>query len=175
MNKPSSQHHESLHGKKTRKQENVRDFADVIATFLDSAFSIPGTSIRIGLDPLLGLIPGIGDYLSNLIGSSLLFLASRSGVPKVVIFRMALNIFLNMVLGAIPGIGDLFSFWFKSNVRNAQLLHRHSQIQSPTSTTTDWAYVIAIITGMFALLTILLISITWALNEIWQYFSQSQS
>ncbi|WP_454061431.1 DUF4112 domain-containing protein [Candidatus Nitrospira salsa] len=67
--------------------------ADLISTILDSAFSIPGTTIRIGLDPLLGLIPGIGDCLSNLIGSSLLFLASRSDVPGIVIFRIAFNIF----------------------------------------------------------------------------------
>ena len=173
MGTPSSQHHHSGRGKKPREQENARNFADVIATLLDSAFLIPGTSIRVGLDPLLGLIPGIGDYLSNLIGSSLLFLASRSGVPKIVIFRMSINIFLNMVIGAIPGIGDLFSFWFKSNVRNAQLLHRYGQDSPQVTTTGDWVYVMVIITGMILILTLLFVSCIWVLNEVWQYLSQS--
>ena len=96
------------HTQKNQQQKSSSDLSQIIATLLDSAIAIPGTTIRIGLDPLLGLIPGIGDYLSNLIGSSLLFFASRSGVPRIVIFRMALNIFINMVIGAIPGIGDLF-------------------------------------------------------------------
>ncbi len=159
------------HTKSTQPQHGGRELSDIIATLLDSAIAIPGTTIRIGLDPLLGLIPGIGDYLSSLIGSSLLFLASRSGVPRIVIFRMALNIFINMVVGAIPGIGDLFSFWFKSNIRNAQLLHRYSQISRSATTMTDWAYVIGLITAMFILLTLLLIGVIWVINQVWQYFS----
>ena len=167
----SSYHHHSRHTPKNHERKNARDFADVIATLLDSAFSIPGTSIRIGIDPLLGLIPGIGDYLSNLIGSSLLFLASRSGVPKIVIFRMSLNIFLNMIIGAIPGIGDLFSFWFKSNIRNAHLLHRYGQDSPRAPTMGDWLYVIAIISGMVLTLTLLFISCIWIINEVWQNLS----
>ncbi len=167
----SSQESHTSRTRHTRQGETPRDLAKVIATILDSAFSIPGTTIRIGLDPLLGLIPGIGDYLSNLIGSSLLFLASRSGVPKIVIFRMAFNIFLNMVIGAIPGIGDIFSFWFKSNIRNAELFHRYSQVPPPASTTIDWLYVITLMSGILIILTMLFLGVLWILREIWQYFA----
>lgn len=155
----------------THEKKTSRELSDMIATILDSAFAIPGTSIRVGLDPLLGLIPGIGDYLSSLIGSSLLFLASRAGVPRIVIFRMATNIFVNMVVGAIPGIGDIFSFWFKSNVRNAQLLHRHSSLTPPATTATDWVYVIALVTGMFITLGVILIGLIWVITQIWQLFT----
>ncbi|GJL67227.1 MAG: hypothetical protein NPIRA05_21980 [Nitrospirales bacterium] len=163
-----SKHPQSPRPEKTRQGETTRELADMISTILDSAFSIPGTTIRIGLDPLLGLIPGIGDYLSNLIGSSLLLLASRSGVPRIVIFRMAFNIFLNMIIGAIPVVGDLFSVWFKSNVRNAQLLHHYSQDPPPASTFTDWAYVLTLMTGILVMMTTLLFGIFWLMRTLWE-------
>ncbi|WP_447968188.1 DUF4112 domain-containing protein [Nitrospira sp. M1] len=167
----SSQHPQSSRTNKTRQQKTASHLADFISTLLDSAFLIPGTTIRIGLDPLLGLIPGIGDYLSNLIGSSLLVLAARSGVPRIVIFRMTCNIFLNMVIGAIPGIGDLFSVWFKSNVRNAQLLHHYSQDAPLTSTFSDWLYVITLITGIVVTMTALLFGIVWLMKSLWEYLT----
>lgn len=151
-----------------REREEIRAVADLIAKLLDSAFYIPGTNIRIGLDPLLGLIPGIGDLVSNLIGSSLLVFATRLGVPRIVIFRMALNIFTNMLLGAIPGVGDLFSIWFRSNIRNAQLLRRYCKPYPPTSTIIDWVYVIGLIIGMLIVTIILLFTIIWLIAQIWQ-------
>lgn len=153
-------------GRTRQEREELRALAEMIATFLDSAFVLPGTSIRIGLDPLLGLIPGIGDVISNLIGSSLLFLATRLGVPRIVIFRMALNIFLNMALGAIPGLGDLFSFAFKSNIRNADLLRRYCQPSPPVSTAFDWMYVIGLIVGMLAILAGVLATLIWVIAKI---------
>jgi len=137
--------------------------ADFIATLLDSAFLIPGTSLRIGLDPLLGLIPGFGDFLSNLIGSSLLFLAAQLGVTKIALFRMALNIFLNMVIGAVPGIGDLFSCWFKSNLRNAALLRRYCRATSPATTFADWSYVFIVLLLLVAGLILILLGTVWLL------------
>ena len=133
-------------------KKDVGQLAQALAQILDSSLTIPGTSIRIGLDPLLGLIPGIGDLISNAIGSSLLFLATKAGVPRIVILRMSLNIVINMVLGAIPVIGDLFSIWFKSNLQNAQLLHRHCQTTAPVTTLIDWVYVSSIVIGMLLLL-----------------------
>ncbi|GJL64610.1 MAG: hypothetical protein NPIRA04_32640 [Nitrospirales bacterium] len=163
-----SKHLQSSRSQKTRQGETSHELANILSTILDSDFSIPGTTIRIGLDPLLGLIPGIGDYLSNLIGSSLLFLASRSSVPRIVIFRMAFNIFLNMVIGAIPVVGDLFSVWFKSNVRNAQLLHHDSKDPPRASTLMDWVYVLTIMTGILVLMTTLLIGIFWLMSILWE-------
>jgi hypothetical protein len=150
-----------------REREGIRSLANSIATLLDAAFYLPGTNIRIGLDPLLGLIPGLGDIISNLIGSSLLFLATRLGVPKIVIFRMALNVSCNMILGAVPGFGDLFSFWYRSNIRNAQLLQRYCRPSPPPSTATDWIYVIGLITGMFGIFAAFIFALVWAIGNIW--------
>ena len=158
---------------KQREREDIQAMAEAIAKLLDSAFVLPGTSIRIGLDPLLGLIPGIGDVISNLIGSSLLFLATRLGIPRIVIFRMALNIFLNMVLGVIPGIGDLFSFWFKSNLRNSRLLRRFYQASPPNSTLMDWVYVMALIFGMLALLLGAAAALLWLMARLWLWITSS--
>jgi len=133
-------------------KKDLGQMAKALGQLLDSAFTIPGTSIKIGLDPLIGLIPGIGDIISNAIGSSLLILATKAGVPRIVILRMSLNITINMIIGAVPGLGDLFSIWFKSNVQNAQLLHRHCQRTVSTPNLSDWVYVGSIVIGLLLLL-----------------------
>jgi len=135
-------------------KKELGEIAKALGQLLDSSLTIPGTSIKFGLDPLIGLIPGIGDVISNAIGSSLLILATKAGVPRIVILRMSLNIAINMMIGAIPGIGDLFSIWFKSNVQNAQLLHRHCQRTTSTPNLSDWVYVASIVTGLLLLLGI---------------------
>ena len=164
---PPPQQNDRLEDSKQEREE-IRAVADFIAKILDSAFYIPGTKVRMGLDPLLGIIPGVGDLISNLIGSSLLLFATRLGVPRVVIFRMSVNIFINMFLGAIPGIGDLFSIWFKSNIRNTSLLRRYCQHNPPTSTAMDWLYVMAIIVGILLITIGLLFAIIWLIANIWK-------
>jgi len=144
-------------------REQIRAFADFIAQLLDSAFCIPGTRIRIGLDPLLGLFPGIGDVIANLIGSSILFLAAQLQVPKIIMTRMALNMGINTVVGAIPGIGDLFSIWFRSNEKNAQLLRRYTTQTTTRATPGDWIFVICLILTLF---TIVGGTVTLAILEI---------
>ena len=96
--------------------------AEFLAKILDTTVRIPGTRIYVGLDPLLGLIPGIGDMLANLIGTVILILAARLQVPRIVVARMSLNLLINGTIGAIPILGDLFSIWFRSHARNAVLL-----------------------------------------------------
>ena len=149
-------------------REQVQAFAEFIARLLDSAFFIPGTRIRIGLDPLLGLIPGIGDIIANLIGSSILFFAVQLQVPKIVIARMALNMGINTVIGAIPGLGDLFSIWFRSNQTNAQLLRRYTTQATTHATTTDWIFVIGLIVILFLLVAGTFTLIVLAVQKIWQ-------
>ena len=143
------------------EREQIRLYAQFIAKLLDTVLYIPGTSIRIGLDPLLGLIPGIGDVLANAMGSLLLFLATRLNVPKIVLVRMALNIMLNTVIGAIPSIGDLFSIWFQSNVRNAALLRRYSARARPTSTALDWFFVIGLILVLLTVVSGIIFAVGW--------------
>ena len=163
------------HPQEAASNNNLSQFAQALAHLLDSSLTIPGTRITIGLDPLIGLIPGIGDLISNGIGSSLLFLATKAGVPRIVILRMSLNILLNMAVGAIPVIGDLFSIWFKSNVQNAQLLHRHCQTTAPVTTLIDWIYVGSIIIGMILILGITFAFIFWLVSSILALFGLGTS
>ena len=105
--------------------------AKVLAYVLDECITIPGTSIKIGIDPLLGLFPGIGDAISALLGTIILNDAARRGLPKWVLGRMAGNILLNATVGAVPIIGDIFSAFFKSNARNYALLQKYSDRADP--------------------------------------------
>jgi len=142
--------------------------ARMIATLLDTAFYLPGTRIRVGLDPIVGLIPGFGDALANILGSSLMFLGAQLGLPRIVLIHMALNLFVNAVIGSIPGIGDLFSFWFKSNMKNLALLERHAPRAGRVSTTADWIFVTGLILLMLSLLVLLMLSTIWGIRRLWE-------
>jgi len=131
----------------------------VVAHLMDNAFVIPGTKIRFGLDPILGLIPGVGDTATALISFLTLMQCARRGLPRIVLARMAGNILVNTVLGALPLLGDLFSVWFKSNQRNLVLLEKHLE-NNKTSTTADWLFVILILIVLAAVtLTVVAASI----------------
>lgn len=111
-----------------------------VAKLMDTAFRVPGTGIRFGLDPLIGLCPGLGDGAGSLVSVALIGMSARYGIPKIVLVRMALNVILNAVLGLIPGAGDLFSVFFKSNVRNYALFQQHAGARR-VSTRGDWLFV----------------------------------
>lgn len=96
-----------------------------LATLLDNAIPIPGTRFRIGLDPLLGLLPGLGDALGALASAWILVEAARLGASRTVLTRMLYNIAVDTLIGAVPGAGDLFDFVWKSDAKNVALLRRH--------------------------------------------------
>jgi hypothetical protein len=96
-----------------------------ISYWMDERFRIPGTSLRVGLDGLLGLIPGVGDAASGLIALGVLAQARRLGAPRRLLVRMLGNVLLDTAVGSIPLVGDLFDFAFKANRRNLDLLMRH--------------------------------------------------
>jgi len=106
------------------ERERMRSAANHLAHLLDNAFEIPGTRYRIGLDPLIGLIPVIGDLISMLIGSYIVVLAARLGVPRVVVVRMLVNLGIDLVLGSVPILGDALDVAWKANLMNARLLDR---------------------------------------------------
>lgn len=142
-------------------------FAKFLADLLDQRFTIPGTSIRIGLDPIISLIPGIGDLLANLTGSLILVVAARLGIPKVVLVRMGMNIALNTILGALPIFGDIASIWFRSNVRNVELLQRYLGRQSKKASVGDWLFVNALVIGLLLLLVGAFFAAVWLFKQIW--------
>jgi hypothetical protein len=106
---------------------NVREKeaqAESIARLLDDAISLPGMRSRFGIDPLLGLVPVVGDAIVTMGGATILVMARQLQVPRDVQLRMAYNLFKNGLIGAIPFIGDFYSFIFKSHQLNAALLVR---------------------------------------------------
>jgi hypothetical protein len=144
--------------------------ADLIAKILDTTVKIPGTHLYLGLDPVLGLIPGIGDLLANLMGTVILGLAARLQVPRIVIARMSLNLLINGAVGAIPIVGDLFSVWFRSHARNAVLL-RLAATQPYRTTQRDWLYVTGIIGGTALVLLLAIAVVLWIVVKLWASFT----
>ena len=92
---------------------------------MDEGIRLPGTQFRIGLDPIIGLVPGIGDAAGAILAASILIEAIRRGIPRVTLVRMAANIALDTVGGSVPLLGDLFDAAWKANLRNLALLERH--------------------------------------------------
>jgi hypothetical protein len=132
-----------------RPMRDVPDLSRLLAWLLDDLIPIPGTKVRIGLDPIIGLIPGFGDGSTALASSLIILHALRAGVPRIVLVRMALNVLVNTAIGAIPGVGDVFSAFFKSNRRNVALLERHAGARGVrASTVGDWIFVGALVGGL---------------------------
>ncbi|MEM9508084.1 MAG: DUF4112 domain-containing protein [Cyanobacteria bacterium P01_E01_bin.35] len=96
-----------------------------IANLLDTAIGIPGTKIRFGLDPILGLIPGGGDLVTAAISAYTIFLAARCGLKKGDILKMMQNVALETAIGSIPIAGDIFDAYFKANIRNLEILEQY--------------------------------------------------
>lgn len=109
-----------------------------IAWVLDEFIRIPGTSFRIGLDPILGLIPGGGEILPSIIACFLLADARRHGLPFKLLLKMSGNVFLNAIIGAVPLAGDAFSAWFKSNSRNYSMMQRYLESHHGDQAAGSW-------------------------------------
>ncbi|AFZ17550.1 DUF4112 domain-containing protein [Allocoleopsis franciscana] len=102
-----------------------------LSRLMDTAIGIPGTKFRIGLDPIIGLIPGAGDLISTSFSAYIIYLATRLGIPSKDIQKMILNIGLEAVVGTVPLVGDLFDAYYKSNIRNLAILEKHLQATEP--------------------------------------------
>jgi hypothetical protein len=109
--------------------EKLIDRLRTLTHLLDNAIPIPGTPYRIGLDPLLGLIPGGGDIAGAALSAYIVISAAKFGLPRESLLRMVLNILLEFVVGTVPVLGDFFDVAWKANVKNMELLDTH--IKSP--------------------------------------------
>lgn len=96
-----------------------------LAILLDKSIGIPGTRYRIGLDPILGLAPGIGDVISALLSLYIVWESIRLGIPNGMIARMLINVGIDTVIGTVPVFGDAFDAAWKSNIMNVALLEKH--------------------------------------------------
>lgn len=154
------------------KEEQAKTLAHV----LDDMIILPGSHFRMGVDPLLGLVPVIGDTFATLLGGAILVSARQLDVPWAVVARMAVNQWKNGLLGAIPFVGDAYSFYFKSNAVNAALLLRtikggkegHCPLTTRPLTVYDLAGLAILIVPVIVLITALS---SWFWNHNISYVS----
>ena len=117
---------------------------------LDQAFRVPGTSLRFGWDPIIGLIPWAGDALTAILSCAIIVQAHHMRVPKVVQLRMLFNVAIDLIVGAIPLFGDVADVFWKSNTMNFALLERHAARPQPPSAG-DWLFVGGIVAAVLLL------------------------
>jgi hypothetical protein len=155
-----------------RGRSNARGLDDVtlnwLASWLDDIFRIPGTSIRFGLDPLIGLVPGLGDLLTGAASFLIIFSAWQRRLPRVTVTRMVVNVAIDTIVGSIPLFGDAFDLAWKSNRKNVNLLQRHALNPNRRQDWRDWLFLLGIVLAMFALIAIP-IAILWLLIHLLQH------
>jgi hypothetical protein len=134
-----------------------------VSRLLDSAVPVPGTSFRFGLDPILGLIPGLGDLVSPIFTLGVIWQAREFGVPRVVLMRMIFNAGLDMLIGLFPVVGDLFDFAWKSNNKNFALLERHAYEEHHPSAG-DWIFVVISIALLIVIAAVPFLLLGWVIN-----------
>jgi hypothetical protein len=121
-----------------------------VARVLDDLVTVPGTNARVGLDPLIGLIPVVGDLVVAVVGAWIVLEAARFRVPAIVMVRMILNTFVDFVIGIIPLVGNILDFGFKGNRMNLELFHRYA-LDPGEDTSGHWAFVLGLVAVLVGL------------------------
>ena len=101
-----------------------------LGNLLDNSIPIPGTGFRFGIDSLIGLVPGVGDFVGGALSLYIVVEAARLGVPKPLLLRMGYNVAVDALVGSVPVLGDLFDAGYKANLRNLALVQEHLQLPS---------------------------------------------
>jgi hypothetical protein len=140
-----------------------------LARLLDSQFRVPGTSLRFGIEPILGLVPGVGDAAGLALSSAVIVQAVRLGARGATVARMVLNVALDAVFGSIPLLGSVFDFAFKANNRNVALLQRHELDPERTSAESRKAVrrtLIGVAVGLVLTLVAIAALLAWLLTVL---------
>jgi hypothetical protein len=139
-----------------------------LSRVLDNAIAIPGTSFRIGLDPILGLIPGAGDFIGTALSAYIVIEAARLGIPRAALGKMVSNILLESLVGTIPVLGDWFDFAWKANTKNMELLEAHLGVSLEEKT--NPLFIFLLVAGFFivgiGLVTLSVLAIKLLLNAV---------
>jgi hypothetical protein len=146
---------------KTKQANQTDPYIQLVSRILDTFFVIPGTRIRFGIEPIIGLIPILGDQVTSLISAALLYRSVQHRLPKIALVRMALNILINAVVGMVPLFGDLFVLWYKPNIRNYKILERYAG-QANAVTRGDWLFVSILISSTFFLIVAVTLVLVYA-------------
>jgi len=137
-----------------RRSVVVEENLERLSWLLDDLFRVPILGWRVGLDAIIGLIPGVGDTATTLASLYILVSAVRYRVPKITLLRMGLNLGLDYALGALPLVGDVFDAWWKSNQKNIDLLRERATVSASEARegkVSDWLFVGLIILLLVAL------------------------
>jgi hypothetical protein len=109
-----------------------------LSHLMDNAIAIPGTKFRFGLDPILGLLPGAGDFVGTALSAYIVLEAVRLGLPRETLGKMVGNILLESVVGTVPVVGDWFDFAWKANIKNLELIETHLGITDVSKPVNRW-------------------------------------
>jgi uncharacterized protein DUF4112 len=140
------------------------------AELLDSRFRVPGTSIRFGIDPILSLIPGVGELASPLFTAVLFSQALRQRVPRIVLLRMAGNALLDALIGAVPIVGNVGDIFWRANTTNLALVERHARPGRPPSTG-DYVFVLGIAAALALMIAVPVLIGIWLGVLLWRWIA----
>src|SRR5215208_5999213 len=154
---------------KQHGRADVERGLEQLSRAMDGLFRIPGTGWRIGLDALVGLIPGVGDFATTAVSFYILAAGVRYRVPKVTLLRMASNIAVDYLLGAVPIVGDIFDAAWKSNQMNVELLKQRASVspeEARHGRVSDWLFLGVIVLGLLVLLVASIATSLWLLTRL---------
>lgn len=143
-----------------------------ISELLDNAFKIPGTSYGIGIDPILGLIPGGGDLISGILSIYIIYSAAQIGAPRETLVRMVSNIIFDTLAGTIPMFGDLFDVAWKANSKNMDILEAHVA-QPGTAKKADLWFIILLLGGLFLIIVTISALTFWGITTLFKWITTS--
>ena len=132
---------------------------------LDDAFRVPGTKIRFGWDPLIGLVPWAGDILTAVLSGAIILQAHHLRVPRVVQLRMMMNVAIDILVGASPVVGDVADVFWKSNAKNFALLEHHAAEVRPAAAG-DWLFVTGLIAIVVLIAAVPLVVLYWLVHVL---------
>jgi hypothetical protein len=144
-------------------QAEIEASLDQLSRWMDGLFRIPGVGWRFGLDAIVGLVPGLGDTATTIVGFYILAAGVRYRVPKITLLRMGLNIAVDYVFGSVPLIGDLFDAAWKSNQKNVELIRRRATVspaEAHRGRLSDWLF-LGVIMLLLLLLLIGSLTVAW--------------
>jgi hypothetical protein len=134
---------------------------------LDTAFRVPGTSIRFGWDPIVGLVPWVGDVATALLACALIVQAHQMRLPRVLQFRMLVNVLVDVLIGLVPFLGDVADVFWKANSRNMAMIEQHVASPRP-ATVADYLFVAAVLGAVALVAAVPLALLYWLLDVLVQ-------
>jgi Domain of unknown function (DUF4112) len=146
-------------------------WVDSFTRTLDTRLKIPGTNIRFGLDFILGLIPGLGDFISLGLSGLLIATMAKNGASLLLVTKMLGNVLLDAIVGSVPILGNVFDLFYKANTRNLILMREYYQEDKHRGSA--WPILITV----FVILAVVLVLGLWILigvgSWLWKWFSQN--